>query len=364
MVHKFFMALALLLAASPLAPALAASLLWHGSTTIAEGRGERGPWQQNNSRYDYVDDPTVALNDQGDIVFARSEDGGATFSPPMNLSNSVGGDGKGRIIREIWHNGSLDLIAGPGGALYAAWTEYEGALWFARSLDGGYRFSLPQRLAGGGKAKPVRAPALALGPGPTLYLAWTTGDDSAADIHLMQSGDGGDSFSAPIPVAPSKTYSDAPKLAVDDAGTLHLVYAESLAGPIAPYRVRYTRSTNGGRSFDAPRDISAAQTGAAFPSLAVDAQSRLVVLWEQYPDHRQGPMGLGLVVSDDGGRSFGPPVLVPGSRDPAGGTNGSHQGLLMKKLAVNAAGALAIVNSSLKQDDKSRVWLMRGQLAP
>ena len=34
----------------------------------------------------------------------------------------------------------------------------------------------------------------------------------------------------------------------------------------------------------------------------------------------------------------------------------------MKKLAVNGAGAVAIVNSSLKQDERSRVWLMRGEL--
>ena len=40
----------------------------------------------------------------------------------------------------------------------------------------------------------------------------------------------------------------------------------------------------------------------------------------------------------------------------------SHQGLLMKKLAVNAGGAIAIVNSSLKENERSRVWLIRGQM--
>jgi hypothetical protein len=34
----------------------------------------------------------------------------------------------------------------------------------------------------------------------------------------------------------------------------------------------------------------------------------------------------------------------------------------MRKLAVDSAGELAIVNSTLKHNEKSRVWLMRGEL--
>jgi hypothetical protein len=40
--------------------------------------------------------------------------------------------------------------------------------------------------------------------------------------------------------------------------------------------------------------------------------------------------------------------------------NGSQQGLLGKKLAVDRAGRLAIVNSSMVPEERSRVWLMRG----
>jgi hypothetical protein len=34
----------------------------------------------------------------------------------------------------------------------------------------------------------------------------------------------------------------------------------------------------------------------------------------------------------------------------------------MKKLAVDRGGRIAIANSSLQQNERSRVWLMRGQL--
>ena len=434
----FFLCLAaMLLSATVLAADSAGPVTLQGPVDIAVGRGERGPWQQNESRYDYVDDPAVGIDDRGEvsvawvdqgrkdvffqryspggkkrlgqpvnisrtpatfswlprlvvapnvpekifvlwqeiifsggshggeIVFAGSDDGGKSFTKPVNLSNSVGGDGKGRINREIWHNGSLDLVADADGAIYAAWTEYAGTLWFRRSTDGGKSFFLPQRVAGS-DGTPARAPSLALGPDRRLHLAWTVGEDSAADIHIATSTDGGASFSQPQIVARSPAYSDAPKLAVDGDGVLHLAYAESSAGPFDQYHIRYTRSVDGGHTFEPPQEISkpapTSNTGAGFPAIDVDGKGRLYVIWELFPEHRELPRGLGLAVSRDGGRSFTQPGVVPGSADPEG-YNGSSQGLLMKKLAVNRHGAVAIVNSSLKQDEKSRVWLILGKSA-
>lgn len=424
-------AAALMALADPAPP-----IAWQGSIDIAKGRGERGPWRQSESRYDYVDDPTVAIDERGeiavawvdqrrkavlfqrfspegrpqlaqavdvsrqpqtfswlprialapdapqsvfvlwqeiifsggshggDILFARSGNGGKSFEPPINLSRSVGGDGKGRINRDVWHNGSLDLAAAGNGVLYAAWTEYDGALWFSRSTDGGRRFSAPARIATAGNLMVARAPALAIAPDGAVYLAWTVGEDDTADTHLAKSTDGGVSFGAQQRVARSPNHSDAPKLTVDAQGVLHLVYAESEGGPFDLYHVRYLRSADGARTFSESRDISSPLppgfAGASFPSLSVDGKGRLYVVWELFAGPRQSPRGLALAVSDDGGGSFRPPALVPGSIDAAEGHNGSGQGLLMRKLAVNAAGEIAIVNSSFKQDSHSRVWVMRG----
>ena len=55
--------------------------------------------------------------------------------------------------------------------------------------------------------------------------------------------------------------------------------------------------------------------------------------------------------------------MVPGTADPTLGFNGSQQGLLMRKLAVNGAGAVAVVNSTFKRNEASHVWLFRGQAA-
>lgn len=415
-----------------------ASIVWRGATEIAHGRGERGPWRQNDSRYDYVDDPAVAIDSGGrialawveqgkkdvffqrigddgksllpqpvnvsrspatfswlprvsfapddarrvfliwqeiiftpggshggEILFARSNDGGASFSPPLNLSNSAGGDGKGRLTKEVWHNGSFDLSAGRDGVLYAAWTEYGGPLWFSRSADGGESFSAPQRIAGS-QVVPARAPALAAGPDGTVYLAWTVGETQAAAIRVATSHDGGATFGPPVMATPDAAYADAPKLAVDAGGMLHLAYAQSAGGPFGLYRVRYARSADGGRSFEAPREISsplpADAQSAAYPMLGIDAENNVYVCWELFPGRRRHSRGLALAYSRDAGKNFAPPAAVPGSADPAGGVNGSMQGLLMNKLAVNGSGRMAIVNSSFLQDKASRIRLMRAAL--
>jgi hypothetical protein len=404
------------MAVSP--PAAGELPVWRGSSEVAAGRAELGPWQMNESRWDYVDDATVAIDERGviavawvdqgrkdvffrkldssepvnvsrspkifswlpriaidakgtifilwqeiifsggshggDILFARSEDAGKTFSHPMNLSDSRAGDGKGRINRDIWHNGSLDLVVS-GNTLYTAWTEYEGALWLRRSLDGGKSFLDRLRIP---DSRPARAPALAV-DGNTVYLAWTVGDDASADIRVARSTDGGASFAAPVIVERSKAYSDAPKLGVDRQGTLHLVYGESERGLFAGRHVRYARSTDGGRSFEKPRNISGADAG--FPALGIDGKGNLYVLWERFAGETLRPRGLGVALSRDAGRTFNA-MQVPESA--GSGWNGSLQGLLARKLAVSGDGAIAIVNSTIDERAGSRVWLMRGELSP
>lgn len=301
----------------------------------------------------------------GEIFFARSADGGRTFSDPINLSNSPAGDGKGRLTKNLWHNGSLDLAMGAEGNLYAAWTEYEGTLWFSRSTDGGNRFSAPKRVAGGGAAAPARGPSLAVDARDAVYLAWSVGEDPAAGIRFARSADRGLSFGKPEILFRGGGHSDAPKIAVDRKGIVHLVYAESAAGSFQRYRIRYARSHDAGRTFVAPQEISGRHAqqfeSLSFPALGLDGADNLYVVWEQFPNRQRYPRGLGFTFSGDGGRRFAPPAVVPGSANSPADFNGSTQGLLMRKLAVNETGAIAIVNSTFRVDATSRVWLLRGQ---
>lgn len=403
-------------------------ITWSSPVEVAQGGGERGPWQQNNSRYDYVDDPSVAIERDGDavvawvdhrhkdvfwqvfdaggrkrlaepvnvsasgsvfswlprvalspqqpahiyivwqeiifsggshggdILFARSLDGGKTREAPHNLSSSIHGDGKGRIDEKRWHNGSLDLAVGDDGAIYVAWTSYEGELKLRRSRDGGVSFEDAVVVAPAGD-KPARAPALAIGR-DTVYLAWTVGQDDGADVRIASSRDG-HTFGEPVIVESTPGYSDAPKLAVDARGTLHVAYADSGGDAFERAEVRYTRSRDGKR-FDPPRTLSQprSQQGASFPSLAVEAD-RVFVSWEHYPDDEDIPRGIGIAYSLDGGASFTRPAVVDGTTDRGG--NGSFEGRLMRKLAVRDS-TIVVVNSAMRHGESSRAWFVRGTL--
>jgi len=423
---------------SPQNSAATAELVWAEPIEVARGPARQGPWRMNDSEFEYVDDPAVAVDDGGrvavawadqerqdiflsiydttgaetlaapvnvsrtpdtfswlpraaiavgdpnmvyvlwqeiifsggshggEILFARSTDGGRSFEPPVNLSESTAGDGKGRLSTESWDNGSLDLVLGAGDEIHVAWTEYEGALWYQRSTDGGQAFAEPLRVAGGGTA-PARGPSLAAA-GDEVHLAWTIGEDPEADVHLVTSTDGGRTFGVPNVVGNSAAHADAPKLAMDGEGTIHLVYADAEDGRGGRYEIHYTRRPLGTDAFEAPRVISRSDVGGvdavAFPSLSIDGDGNLYVVWERFPTAGDRALGLCFARSEDGGRTFGWHGVVPGTADAELGFNGSLQGLLMRKLAVAGDGAIAVVNSSYREGEVSLVRLMRGRFEP
>ena len=50
---------------------------WAGTAPVevAKGRGLRGPWRMNDSDFDYVDDPAVAIAEDGHVAVAWVDQG-------------------------------------------------------------------------------------------------------------------------------------------------------------------------------------------------------------------------------------------------------------------------------------------------
>jgi hypothetical protein len=278
------------------------------------------------------------------------------------LSASIAGDGKGRVSPNRWDNGSLDVVVGPAGEIHVAWTEYEGALWYRRSLDRGRTFTTRMRIAGD-RGAPARAPSLAVGAGGDVHLSWTVHEGAAPGLRVATSKDGGAAFGAPVVVAERDVPGDAPRLAVDGRGTVHLVYAETPLRFTESSRVMYTRRLVGAEAFEEPRTISGTNgtDSAGYPSLAIDAAGGVYVVWERFPTIVGRPLGLGFAHSRDAGRTFSSPLVVPGTADVWLGVNGGLQGGLMRKLSVTEDGTLAVVNSSFLEGTLSRVRLILGR---
>lgn len=408
---------------------------WDEKLEIDSGEAHQGPWRMNDSDFRYVDDPTLAFDEDGslgiawtdqaeqdiyfqmynpagelkgdepvkvmgdsnifswlprmvidsgniyllwqeiifsggshggEILFSRSTDRGKTFSTPINLSNTKAGAGKGRLTTFRWDNGSLDLAVGPDGTLYAAWTEYEGALNFSRSTDNGERFSEPVRIAGN-DTLPARAPDLAVDSNGTIHIAWSVGENNSADIHYAFSEDKGSSFTEPEMAYQSSSHSEAPKIAVDSEDTIHLVFAEKNETAAQQYRIYYTRKEMTESTFQQPKEISSDHSGqvisTGFPELTFDDEDRLFVIWNLYPAHTGRPLGFGFTYSENRGTSFTTPMPIPGTTSPELGSNGSRQGSLMRKLAARGGGEVAVVTSTFNEGNSSHIWLIRGTAA-
>lgn len=302
----------------------------------------------------------------GEIFFARSTDAGRSFESPVNLSNSEEGDGKGRQDREHWENGSLDLTQGPAGNLYAVWTEYEGVLWLSRSEDRGATFSDPVRVGGAKDNRPARAPSVAVGPEGQVAVVWAVGEDTTADIHLRTLDRDGVLSGPPRVVHESSGHSDAPKLAVDGSGSLHVAYAESPDGPDNSYHIRYARAKGESAAFEPPRVLKASSTEGVesyhYPSLDLDEAGDPYLVWELFPNEQvPRSRGLGLIASEEGEGSFGPPEAVLGTLSEKLGFNGGLQGKLTDKLDVED-GRVAVVHSTFNPGEESRVLLYVGSI--
>lgn len=166
--------------------------------------------------------------------------------------------------------------------------------------------------AGHGKSE-LGASAAFDGAG-TLWAAYKEG----GRVMLRRSTDLGASWSPPQPVnaAPEPIAADGegrPKLAAGPAGELYVTWTRPLAKPYTG-EIRFTRSLDGGASFEAPRTVHTDRQEIThrFDALAVGPDGRLFVAWIDKRDLEAAKAAgsdyrgaaVYVAVSDDRGGSF------------------------------------------------------------
>ena len=142
-------------------------------------------------------------------------------------------------------------------------------------------------------------------------------------IYTWRTDDGGRSFSAPVTLLEGQ-YCDHPWLAIGQGQTPseHNVYVTWAEGD-SKTALGFTRSTDGGTSFESPRSIlaeaSVLSVQSAGPELAAGPQGLVcaVCYWSTLPDPSGDMIGQVVAVcSTDGGNSFAAPVhLGSGASD-------------------------------------------------
>jgi hypothetical protein len=197
-----------------------------------------------------------------DLLFARSTDGGKTWSKPFKL-NSVSG-----LPRD--DNGALEGfhgVVGPDGTLYTIWDDRDGIM-MAISHDGGATFSKDRRIMNAGPgyfgitgvARSNGFPQIGIDPRPAsgkaggnLYVAWSDYSNGDVDVFVSSSSDQGRTWSAPARVNDDQMHNGADQffqwMAVDPVtGAVNLVFYDRRPDN-RQTSVTLARSTDGGKTF-------------------------------------------------------------------------------------------------------------------
>jgi hypothetical protein len=220
----------------------------------------------------YVGWDTATGTGRQPMRFSYSADSGLSYRPPVTIY-----DGGAANI------GIIPMV-GPGGVVHAVWTRFprfRGEIVAARSTDGGDTWSEPVviadiRTAGVADARTGGIlPTAAIDPKRgDLYVAWQDSRFSPGvdQIVLSRSSDGGQTWSAPQRVSdgPLDAPNFTPALAVNPNGLVGVSYYSLRHDPERRFLVDeyFTLSRNRGQRFLSGQRVSAASWDLRFAAFA------------------------------------------------------------------------------------------------
>ena len=335
-------------------------------------------------------DPTVAFDEDGNVyvgygartaipaggnqrtvVVCRSTDGGASYPQCTNIATTA--DIGALPGNDKWH-----LATGPDPAdptrqnVYIAWTQNiteasgtDQRIVVSRSIDDGATFSAPiiindPSIAGTRNGNLFADPAV--GPNGELYVAWQ--DIDANQVWIDASMDGGLTFGADvlvtssaagfktlIPAQPDRGVGVMPTIDTDRSGgpfdgRIYLAYSDLGAGGSPDFNVLVRSSIDGGLTWTAPVVVhDDGGTNSQFlPWVDVDQQTgQVVAVWyDARNDVNNKQVEVFLSVSDDGGATWKPNVLISDSPSDMSVDNSSrYLGNFLEYIGVASLGGTA-----------------------
>ncbi|NLG27893.1 MAG: exo-alpha-sialidase [Chloroflexi bacterium] len=186
----------------------------------------------------------------------------------------------------------------------------------------------------------VQNAAVAVDSEGALHVAYAARGQA---VYYIQSSDEGLSWSAPVAVSTARpdVASAMPEIAVDADGRIHVVWEEAqLPQGVPGLGVYYARSVDGGVSFEPARTL--ADGKHTQPNVAALDDGTLHLFW----NGRAGTQGRYHQWSQDGGANWSPvlTILAPGT---GGGQTGAP------RWAVDSSGALHLVTGTDNSDHVS-----------
>ncbi|MDR7589096.1 MAG: hypothetical protein QN210_03910 [Armatimonadota bacterium] len=215
----------------------------------------------------------------------------AVSGVPAVLLDEVGPDGSRRTVLRVSEGPGpatlSTLVTGPGGGLHVAWTEFTGSLGrvhYRRRAAGAW--TPPAAVSPSGAY--AGYPSLDVDSTGRVHLAWYGIRQSAGGRPVAHGGIyeifytqlRGGAWTVPEVLSPGVPDSLNPALAVDAAGRVHVVWFQSDG---RAYQVVYRMRAQDG-AWTPPGYLTDGEAPSTRPALAVDGAGTVHVVWE----HRDG----------------------------------------------------------------------------
>jgi len=216
------------------------------------------------------------IGSDSDLLFAHSTDAGQTWSTPQALNANAATDSG--------NDGSPQMTADDQGNLGVMWYSHSTIL-FARSTDGGHTWSPPQTL---GSNIVYNGSALTTDGQGNWVVVWVGNPNRGhSDILFARSTDAGQSWSTPRALNANSGQNGDPRIATDAHGNWVAIWVSlnTLGGTIVPNNeILFARSTDAGQTWSAPEALNAdsgTDSGNEYlPQLTTDPQGNFFAVWD------------------------------------------------------------------------------------
>ncbi len=190
------------------------------------------------------------------VMFTRSTDGGATFSTPAPISGIPGGDVSSPLRIVADSSGTIHVIA--IGAVPTGGGHYLDGVFYARSSDGGATFSVTS-ITNPGETYILWAPIMTVAPSGSVNILWMPLNPSTqtgptytgSALSVSRSTDGGATFSRTAvwnwPNTPDTGIEANDLLVVDNEENIYVVWNYCLQSQ--PCTLFFSRSTDQGTTY-------------------------------------------------------------------------------------------------------------------
>ncbi len=281
---------------------------WSSNILMATlgGGSQSDPWiakdQNDNAYFNFLE---YGGTDEG-MGCAKTTNGGATWQVPVQASDTLGylDDKETMCVDE---NGNLYMIWDhivDSGATQAD-------LVFTKSTDGGASFT-PTTILGSWEER-GGIPYIACTPNGTLYVSTILDSTGGAidTIYMTKSVNFGATWTTPIRVNPVDTdiINIITVTALDSEGNVYVAFAEgSQEDDIVNYDIFVTRSEDGGTTWSTPVQVNdGSENIQRMVELYIDDEDNLHLAWL---DARHDEWNYYYSCSNDSGTTFSPNVRI------------------------------------------------------